>query len=427
MGTSRNYRGPDNSWKSRGYFIGDRRDYSRRSGVYNIRPNYCHSQWRRHCGYYPYPYSHCYRPGYPRCYSRYSFAFGFGFGAYPAYYYDPFYYGYPYYAASYPVYVPTPVYTSYPVSYPVSGYSTYAVDPNATSPFGGYAPTVAGTAVTEEQGGYAEAPAYSTDTYTPTEQVPATGYAAPQTDSGPGVASPEVGSTQESYFGVDSGWSEVLEPDNGATTPPARSPTVTTPAPLPSSPSVAPQEPVTAAEPQPLDEATEQEIGRLMVQGVEVFSQGDYKQAADLFGQVMSKYTDNVDAILAYGVARFATGDVTEAASAIRKGVRLAPDVANIPFDLRDRYGKKADFDQHLKALEDFVRSDPANVDGWLVLGFVRHYTGDRELASNTFDILKRRSSADTDIADMFLGARPAEGATETAGPTTSAPAGGAS
>ncbi len=279
----------------------------------------------------------------------------------------------------------------------------------------------------EEQGGYAETPTYSTDASTGIVQAPASGYTAPQAGSSFGPVSPEVSDTQESYSGMDSGWSEVLEPDNGVTTPPARSPTVTTPAPVPSSPSAPPQEPSAAAEPQPLDEAAEQEIGQLMVQGVEVFSQGDYKQAADLFGQVMSKYADNVDAILAYGVARFATGDITEAASAIRKGVRLAPEVVNIPFDLRDRYGKKADFDQHLKALEDFVRSDPANVDGWLILGFVRHYTGDRELASNTFDILKRRSAADADVADLFLNARLAEGATETAGPTTSAPAAGAS
>ena len=100
-----------------------------------------------------------------------------------------------------------------------------------------------------------------------------------------------------------------------------------------------------------------------MVQGVELFSKGDYQQAAGLFGQVMNKYNDNVDAILAYGVARFATGEITAAAEAIRQGVRLAPDVVDIPFDLRDRYGQADDFGRRFDMPLAYDRS--ADMDSW--------------------------------------------------------------
>ncbi|NLX14884.1 MAG: tetratricopeptide repeat protein [Phycisphaerales bacterium] len=421
-GPSRSYRVPDNTLSSRGYFIGDRYDYSRRSGVYSarppLRPTYCHSRWRQHCGYRPYSYSSCYRPCYPRRYSRYSFAFGFGFSTYPSYYYDPYYYSYPYYTsfASYPVYVPTPVYTGYPV---ISGYPAYSVDPYATMPVESYDQAVVGTVITEQPGGYAETPSYGTDPYAGVSQPPATGYTAPPIDSVQrSTVTPDFGAPQESFSDNDYGWSEVLEPDDMLAAPSA-----------PSAPSVSmpPQAPAAPAEPQPLDAAAEQEIHGLMVQGVELFSKGDYQQAAGLFGQVMNKYNDNVDAILAYGVARFATGEITAAAEAIRQGVRLAPDVVDIPFDLRDRYGQADDFGRHLQALEDFVRSDPANVDGWLVLGFVRHFTGDRELASNTFDILKRRSTDDADLAELFLSARPIDEENKPVEPIAGTPAGGAS
>ena len=81
------------------------------------------------------------------------------------------------------------------------------------------------------------------------------------------------------------------------------------------------------------------------------------------FQQAMTADPRNVDAILAYSVARFATGDYAVASVALRRGLRLYPDVVNSAFDIRDRYGNTADFDAHLKALNDFVRAKPDNVD----------------------------------------------------------------
>ena len=152
-----------------------------------------------------------------------------------------------------------------------------------------------------------------------------------------------------------------------------------------------------------------EQMHRLMVQGVELFTQGEYEESAQLFLQVAMAAPDNFDATLAYAVGRFATGDFSMSAIAIRRGVRRFPDVVNAQFDIRDRYGRLADFDRHLAALEAFVSKQPDDADGLLVLGFVQHFTGRRESAADTFKRLKARSEADADLADIFLNARPLE------------------
>ncbi len=153
----------------------------------------------------------------------------------------------------------------------------------------------------------------------------------------------------------------------------------------------------------------DEEMHRLMTQGVESFMRGQYEESAQTFLRVAMADPDNVDATLAYATGRFATGDYPMSALAIRRGVRRMPEVVNSPFDIRDRYGRVADFDYHRQALEAFVQQRPDDADGLVVLGFVQHFTGQRELAAQTFERLKARSESDADLADVFLNARPLE------------------
>jgi hypothetical protein len=87
------------------------------------------------------------------------------------------------------------------------------------------------------------------------------------------------------------------------------------------------------------------------------------------------------------------------------------------------------DFDDHLAALERFVRDHPDKADGWLVLGFVRHFTGQYDLAIRTFDVLQRLDPSDADVANIFLSAevpeaQPPAPSDEEEAPADSAPAG---
>ena len=128
-----------------------------------------------------------------------------------------------------------------------------------------------------------------------------------------------------------------------------------------------------------------------MRQGVDSFSAGDYEKAARLFLQAAMGNDDNVDSWLAYAVARFASGDYEMSALAIRRGVRQMPEVVDVPLDVRERYSIGDDFPRQLRALEDYVLQNPDQADGWLVLGFIRHFSDQRVLGQRAFEVIQKR------------------------------------
>lgn len=150
-------------------------------------------------------------------------------------------------------------------------------------------------------------------------------------------------------------------------------------------------------------------LNKLMVEGTDLFTQAMYEQAARSFSQVQTADPNNVDAILAYALARFAAGDYPASANAVRKGIRLVPEVVNSTFDVRDRYGSMADYDSHLNAVENYARGQLDNLDGLITLGFVQHFSGQRKLAAGIFKEVKQRSETDAALADVFLEAKPLE------------------
>lgn len=152
-------------------------------------------------------------------------------------------------------------------------------------------------------------------------------------------------------------------------------------------------------------------VQKLMREGVESFHNGDYDHAARSFLQAAMSDRGNPDSWLAYAIARFASGDYEMSAMAVRRGVRQGPGVVNAPIDVRERYGKRDDFAKQVRSLERYVQDHAEDADGWLVLGFVRHFSGDRNLGRRAFEVIQRRFEQDGDLAKAFLNAkaRPAE------------------
>jgi hypothetical protein len=144
-----------------------------------------------------------------------------------------------------------------------------------------------------------------------------------------------------------------------------------------------------------------------MRDGVEAFHSADYDKAARSFLQAAMAEKSNVDGWLAYAVSRFASGDYEMAAMGVRRGVRQLPEVVNAPFDIRERYGNAEDFPRQLKALEDYVLENTTQADGWLVLGFIRHYSQQVDLGKRAFEVVQKRFPKDADLAGMFLDAKP--------------------
>jgi len=151
----------------------------------------------------------------------------------------------------------------------------------------------------------------------------------------------------------------------------------------------------------------EEELYRLMVEGTEHFIAGAYNDAALKFLQVTMADPENVDATLAYALARFATGDYGTSALLIHRAIDRYPQVVDSTFDVRDRYGRMADFDRHMARLQRFLINRPDNADALLVLGFVLHFTGQREAAAEVFSDLLDEAGHHADIANVFLNAQP--------------------
>jgi thioredoxin-like negative regulator of GroEL len=144
-----------------------------------------------------------------------------------------------------------------------------------------------------------------------------------------------------------------------------------------------------------------------MQEGTQAFTKGEYEKAANQFLHVMTIDPQNVDAVLANAVARFATGDYSAAGDSVRQGIALLPDVVNADFDIRDRYGVLKDFDDHYRNLAGHVLDQPGDIEAWVTLGFVQHFTGLREASERTFNSIKEWSERDRELADTFLNANP--------------------
>ncbi len=150
-------------------------------------------------------------------------------------------------------------------------------------------------------------------------------------------------------------------------------------------------------------------LQQMMLEGTQLFASGEYEEATALFQQVAREDPNNADAFLAYASARFATGDYAQAARAVQEGITLFPDIVDSAFDLRDRYGDPCDFDRQLALLEAWVRRQPDDVDALVVLGFVHHFTGRRDVAADVFLRVARHGQAHAQLADIFLSAAPLE------------------
>lgn len=149
------------------------------------------------------------------------------------------------------------------------------------------------------------------------------------------------------------------------------------------------------------------QLRQMVATATQYFRDGRYNEAADLFLQVATADPQNVDAWLSYAMARFATGDYAASADALRRGIRLFPQVVDSGMDLRSAYGNPADFDRQWDQLARHLQDVPGDGNGLLLIGFLYHFVGDREHAAEVFGYLKEQAAADADIAGFFLNARP--------------------
>lgn len=132
--------------------------------------------------------------------------------------------------------------------------------------------------------------------------------------------------------------------------------------------------------------------------GVIQFREGNYDRAlVNLLGAA-EKNQANAASRLHAGHALFALGRYSEAASLIARAFELSPGLPYKTYDIRDEYGKKADFEAHLARLKLFVARHPNEIGGVTMLGYVTFYT---EGPGKSYKYLKRAYSLSP--TDMFI------------------------
>lgn len=146
-----------------------------------------------------------------------------------------------------------------------------------------------------------------------------------------------------------------------------------------------------------------------LANGLTLFNRGLYREAADAFRLAANANHGDPASRLYTAHALFALGRYQEAIPYLRRAYELQPQITYITFDLRDDYGNKADFDEHLKALEDALAQSPQNVDRLILLGYVRYYTNQREGAYDVLSVAWQLDRGNPLVVRLLENARPAD------------------
>ena len=136
--------------------------------------------------------------------------------------------------------------------------------------------------------------------------------------------------------------------------------------------------------------------------GDEFFALGRYAEAAEVFEKVVAESPNDGLAHFAVAHARYATGDYSEAAAAIRQGIKLLPRWGEVPMDRRRFYSDQKDFDIQMWVLNVHLKQAPGDKDARLVLAYNLYFTQHRKEASAEFEKLLEADPKDA-AASYFM------------------------
>jgi Flp pilus assembly protein TadD len=139
-----------------------------------------------------------------------------------------------------------------------------------------------------------------------------------------------------------------------------------------------------------------------MDKGLGLFKQGNYRQAIDAFKLAAETNQGDPAARIYAAHSLFATGRYREAIPFLRRAFELQPKLALLDYDMRDDYGRRADFDSHLRALEAALGQSPSSVERLIMLGYVRYYSGQKDTAYEPLAQAKQIDPANS-IPDRLL------------------------
>ena len=141
--------------------------------------------------------------------------------------------------------------------------------------------------------------------------------------------------------------------------------------------------------------------------GLQFFYEGRYREAADAFKLAAETNQGDPAARIYAAHALFGTGQYKEAVEILRRAFELEPDLIYLNYDMREDYGKRADFDRHLEGLEKAQQAFPRNLDRLILLGYVRCYSHQRDKAYEPLVKARKLDQRDELVARLLKASQP--------------------
>lgn len=127
-------------------------------------------------------------------------------------------------------------------------------------------------------------------------------------------------------------------------------------------------------------------------EGIRFFRDGQYEKASVNWLGAADLNHDSAAPRLHAGHALFALGRFAEAVPLLERAFELQPMLAFKTYDIRDEYGDRSEFDEHLEALKRHVARHPSDSGALTLLGYVTYYTQGPSAADS---ILRRAMKRD--------------------------------
>ena len=122
----------------------------------------------------------------------------------------------------------------------------------------------------------------------------------------------------------------------------------------------------------------------LLADGEKALQEGDYKKARESFARAASLNPQDPRSRLSLAFSEFALGDFEHAATSAREVMKMAPDLAATPMDLRGLFGETETLEKQYDNLEGITQLHAKSSRMHLLLGFVQYFAGSRHSGART-------------------------------------------
>jgi tetratricopeptide (TPR) repeat protein len=122
----------------------------------------------------------------------------------------------------------------------------------------------------------------------------------------------------------------------------------------------------------------------LLEQGEKSLLEGQYADAREYFARAASLDPHDPRSRVSLGFSEFALGDFENAATTVHEVMKMAPDLAATPLDMRGFFGEIDIIEKQLAKLEQITQHHAKNSRMNFLLGFVRYYSGDHASGAQT-------------------------------------------